>query len=198
MLTDEQRAQVPAEETLTRRLEAAIVAAQESELRTGLWTSLTVAQWALESAYGTHAPGNNPFGIKFRKNRHKQKQLLWTHEVVPAGGLAQWKKNHPELIVEKSLPGGMVFVKIQAAFAKFDSLAEAFADHAWLLQNGAGYKPAWEAHKADREPFEFIGEMAEAYATDPNYAQKVNAVIVERELLRFDRSSQAQQVNVTG
>jgi len=32
--------------------------------RTGILASITVAQGALESAWGAAAPGNNPFGIK--------------------------------------------------------------------------------------------------------------------------------------
>ena len=46
--------------------DAVIRAAQASQTRWGIPASVTLAQWALESAWGSRMPpgSNNPFGIK--------------------------------------------------------------------------------------------------------------------------------------
>ena len=41
-----------------------IAAAQAAQTQYRVPASVSVAQWAFESGWGAHAPGNNPFGIK--------------------------------------------------------------------------------------------------------------------------------------
>src|SRR3954469_5623562 len=55
---------MPLNPTQNAALEAAADAAVECEKATGLPADLTIAQWADESGWGRHAPGNNCFGIK--------------------------------------------------------------------------------------------------------------------------------------
>lgn len=148
---------------VTSAMQTAIAQAQVCEKQTGLWTSLTVAQWGLESGFGAHCPGNNPFGIKYSPATSPSSQLLWTTEII---------YGKPQ--------------RVQAKFAAYPTLAAAFADHARLLTHGS-YLPAWIAYKNDSTPDRFIAAFAPIYATDPLYQTKMESIINEYRLKQYDR-----------
>lgn len=182
----------------TQNLEAAIKAAQECEAETGLWTSLTVAQWALESEWGQYSPGNNPFGITYSPLTSPAKQLIWTHEEVTPAELNGWKTNHPELQVVATLDNGNLRIKVQREFAAYPTLAAAFKDHARLLTQGNRYYHFWVMAKNDPTPDRFIDLFASTYASDTGYAGKLKEIISGHGLGRFDRSQTPQEVTVAG
>jgi len=165
-------------------LSAAIPYAQDCEHASGLWSSLTLAQWAVESDWGQRCPGNNPFGITWTPNH--QEQLLWTHEEVPPAQLDGWKIQHPELIVEKTLPSGHLWVKLRRPFNAYATLGDAFEDHGRLLTQGHPYAAVWSAHCQDAAPFQFITAFAPIYATDHNYAATLTEVINAHNLTQYD------------
>lgn len=139
-----------------------IAAAQETERETGVPTSATLGQWALESGFGKHTPGNNPFGIKARPG--EPYQLLWTHEKA---------KN------------GSGLVRVQQKFRKFDSLEEAFRARGELLSK---HYPIAMAHKNDPDAF-VAGLQADPhhqYATDPNYVSKVTGTMHDNNYEQYD------------
>lgn len=160
--------------------------AMTSQKATGLWASLTIAQWALESDWGKDCPGNNPFGITYSSSA-PDSQLLWTHEYVKEDHLPAWKNDHPELIVVSREANGEVYIKVQRKFAKFPTLADAFAYHARLITEGHPYAAAWEFHKHDAYPMKFIDAFAHIYATDPLYGPHLKEIISNHDLLGFDK-----------
>jgi flagellar protein FlgJ len=122
------------------------------EQSSGLPAEITLAQWALESAWGTSAPGNNCFGIKAYPGCEVQR--FPTHEVVDG--------ESKTLTLE---------------FAAFDSLQACFEKHARLITCGARNARAWANFAASKDLVSLINEVAPVYTTDPGYARKLVVVI---------------------
>jgi flagellar protein FlgJ len=139
------------------RLSAAAQSACLCEQTTGLPAEITLAQWALESAWGASAPGNNCFGIKAYPGC--QVQCFPTHEVVEG--------ESKTLTLE---------------FAAFDSLQACFEKHARLITCGAPYACAWAHYCASKDLVTLVDEIARVYATDPGYAEKLREIISMREV----------------
>lgn len=135
-----------------------ISAAQAGETKWRVPASVSLAQWALESGWGAHSPGNNPFGIKAMPGYGVQ--TFTTHEVV-----------HGHLVPSV------------ARFAAFTDLAQAFECHAMLLATAAVYGPAMTALP---DIAAFVLSMAAHYATDPQYAAKIMAIINGHNLTQYD------------
>jgi len=140
-----------------QRLATAAHSAVLCEQSSGLPAEITLAQWALESAWGASAPGNNCFGIKAYPGC--QVQRFPTHEVVDG--------ESKTLTLE---------------FAAFDTLQACFEKHARLITCGAPYARAWANFEASKDRFSLINEVAPVYATDPSYASKLRAVISMNEV----------------
>src|SRR4051812_27834472 len=125
-------------------------------------TPVTVAQFLLESDWGRHGMGeaNNFFGIKARDG--EPSIMLETTEYV---------HGKP--------------VKVQHAFRKYNSMAESFADHARLIcdrtSNGKKIYAAALGHPGD--PVAFARALTGVYATDPQYGDKLVAIMRDRGLL---------------
>jgi hypothetical protein len=144
-----------------------IAAAQKAQAETGVPASVTLGQWAVESGYGAHAPGNNAFGIKAKPG--EPSQLLWTHE----------KAAH-----------GSGLVRVQQSFRKYDSMEQAFEAHGQLL---AQHYPLSMAHTND--PYAFVAGLEadphHSYATDPNYVSTVDKAIKDNNYTQYDTSGPA-------
>lgn len=140
-----------------------IAAARNSETKWRIPASVSIAQWALESGWGAHMPGNNPFGIK--KLPGYDTQVLWTAEYV------QGRK-----------------VRCSQYFAAFTSIDQAFDCHARLLATSPYYTQAFNALP---NKIEFITTMAATYATDPHYAAKLIDIIQSAALDRYDAATPA-------
>lgn len=128
-----------------------IEAAVASKTKWSIPASVTLAQWAVESAWGNSMPpdSNNPFGIKAVGDQPAVESA--TREVV----------------------GGQD-ITIQAKFRKFESIAEAFDLHGKLLATGTPYRNAMKV-KDDYEAFS--DALTGVYATDPNYGTTLKYVI---------------------
>lgn len=138
--------------------QAVIVAAQGSMIKWRVPASVSLAQWAIESAWGAHAPANNPFGIKALQGYGVQ--TFTTHESV---------RGH--------------LVVCEQRFATFPDMASAFECHARLIASAPVYGPAM---KSLPDLVKFVNQMAAHYATDPQYAAKIMAVIKRHDLTRYD------------
>lgn len=139
-------------------IEPAVIAAAQTAARE--WrvpASVSLAQYALESGWGAHCPGNNPFGIKAMANHHVQR--LMTTEVV-----------HGHV------------VHVAQDFCAFASMADAFDTHAKLLAHAPVYAAAMRATTVP----DFVDRMAPHYATDPQYAAKLMALITAHDLTQYD------------
>jgi hypothetical protein len=128
------------------------------------WTvpaSITVAQWAVESAWGAAMPpgSNNPFGIK------------------AVGDQPAVESPTREVINGES-------VTVTARFRTFDTLAQAFDEHGRLLATAPVYK---EAMKQVNNPEAFADALTGVYATDPNYGFTLKWVMQNYGLAQYDR-----------
>ena len=135
------------------KLQTAAQNAVACEKCTGLPAELTVAQWALESGWGLHQPGNNCFGIKAYSGCHGT-QLLKTIEYV---------NGVPECI--------------NAEFATFASLEDCFVAHARLITQGRPYQDAWSKYKTSHDVLALIECIAPIYATAPGYAEMLTSIV---------------------
>ena len=136
-------------------------AARLSFRQWGVPASVTIAQWAVESAWGASMPpgSNNPFGIKAVGGEPAVESM--THE-VEAG----------------------VRVTISARFRQFATLADAFDWHGRLLATSRYYVAAM-ARKTD--PDAFADALTGVYATDPQYGTTLKYVIHTYGMDQFDR-----------
>lgn len=138
-------------------------AAQVSAAASGVPASFTVAQAALESGWGESQlarEARNLFGIKADKG--------WQGEV--------WTRNTREY-----LRGAWVMVP--ARWRKYADWQGSMDDHAAFLRGNRRYKLCF-AHQ-DGEAFA-RAVAAAGYATDPDYADKLVAVMRRHRLSRLD------------
>lgn len=125
-------------------------------------TPVTVAQFLLESDWGRRGIGeaNNFFGIKARQGE-------------------------PSVTVETTEYVAGKPVRVPQQFRKYDSMAESFADHARLIcdrtSNGKKIYSAALGHPSD--PIAFAHALTGVYATDPEYGNKLVAIMQDRGLL---------------
>jgi flagellar protein FlgJ len=141
--------------------------AKGAEKVTGLPKEITLAQWALESGWGQHAPGNNCFGIKAYPGCHGT-QTLMTHETLHG-----------------------VSKLVEQQFATFATLDDCFTKHALLITSGAPYAKLWQGWSQ----LVGLGGLARAagvlvllcflapiYATDENYASELVKILQMPEI----------------
>ena len=142
------------------RLTTAAVASAKT---TGVPASITIAQAALESAWGESGlarNGNNLFGIKADSLWRGQTLTLNTKEFIKG----QW-------------------VVVPALWRKYPSWQASIDDHAAFLKHNPRYKACFACTTAPA----FAQALAKAgYATDPVYADKVIGLIKQHNLLDLD------------
>ena len=138
-----------------------IEAAVASQRKWKIPASVTLAQWAVESAWGASMPrdSNNPFGIKARAGQPAVDAN--TREVVN---------------------GANIFIVAQ--FRKFESLTEAFEEHGRLL---AQARPYVNAMKLVTDPDAFADALTGVYATDPNYGTVLKFVMKTYNFYQFNQ-----------
>jgi flagellum-specific peptidoglycan hydrolase FlgJ len=149
--------------------------AQASQAASTVPALVTLAQAALESGWGVHAPRFNFFGIKAKaSDPEPSRQLLKTREVLP-------NRNYsfPEIISITARPDGQYEYIVRDWFRAYANATAAFNAHAALLRGKPRYAAAF-AHVAD--PYKFADAIADAgYATDPHYKVKLRQVMTQIE-----------------
>jgi len=143
-----------------------IKAAQAAQRKWGVWASVSLAQFGVESAWGRAMPkgSNNPFGIK----------ALPGHPSVPA--------------VTREFTHGR-YITIVARFAAFKDFDEAFEEHAKLLATHPHYYSramahAWKSSAPSAE--DFAKALNGVYATDPHYAETLCNIMRSMNLYQYD------------
>lgn len=131
-----------------------INAAMQSQIEDGIPAAITLAQWAQESGYGAHMPANsnNPFGITAGRG--------WTGKTVQGNNAAGTDP---------------------ATYRVYDSLADAFKDHAAVLKNGYYDIDGLDVSDVDG----WIGALQGVYATDPNYGNALRQIIEDNHLSQY-------------
>ncbi len=140
-------------------------AAQACAASSGVPAGFTIAQAALESAWGESGlakQGRNLFGIKAD---------------------AAWQGDVLVLPTKEFLKGS--WTTVYARWRKYANWQECLEDHAAFLRRNRRYAPAFD-HSEDSEAFA-RAVAAAGYATDPNYADKLVATIRARGLAALDR-----------
>jgi flagellum-specific peptidoglycan hydrolase FlgJ len=140
-------------------LDEAAPLAMDSEKSTQVPAVISLAQWALESGWGTKMPpgSNNPFGIK-----------------------AVDGQPFVAVLTDEFIEG--VEVTVPQHFRLFPSLAEAFTDHADLLATGTYYHEAFGKYLQNRDVNAFIDALAVHYSTSPTYATELRAMTVNEHI----------------
>ena len=163
-LKDINKSQTPAQ-----FIETVASFASEIAAKNNLYASVMIAQSGLESGWGGSAlaksPNHNLFGIKGSYNG--ESVTMYTKEYSTSTG----------------------WINIPQNFKKYPSYAESFQDNANLLKRGTSWNPefyagAWVNNTSN--VYEATAWLEGRYATDPTYAAKLNNLINEYNLTRFD------------
>lgn len=147
--------------TVDKFIKAVSDGAFEVSRKYGLNPFVTMAQAALETGWGKHAPGNMYFGIKAGSSWTGKKQLLWTTEYINGRR-----------------------VKVQDWFRAYDTPAESFEDYARLITSRSWFKNALQYQ---HDELKYITEIQKGgYATDPNYVTKIMSIVntLKKKLIR--------------
>ena len=142
-----------------------IDAAQAEQRKWYVPSSVSIAQWALESDFGKSMPlgSNNPFGIKAVVGQPYV--TCPTHEEVNGKMIAT-----------------------TARFAKYASLSDAFDAHGKLLATPR-YRAAMKARfNAD----DFCNALTGVYATDSRYGEKLIALMKKYDLYAYNDLSKGK------
>lgn len=142
----------------------------------GLYASVMIAQAVHESGWGksglSRPPNNNLFGIKGSHNG--QSVTLPTNEYLNG----RW-------------------VQVKAQFRKYPSFYESMEDNAKLLRNGLSwnknfYAKTWKENARNYRDATLA--LTGTYATDPSYARKLNKIIDDYNLTKYDDESVVKPV----
>ncbi|MEN6629806.1 MAG: glucosaminidase domain-containing protein [Sulfuricella sp.] len=140
-------------------------AAKESAHITGIPASFIIAQAALESGWGGSQLARvayNLFGIKAGQG---------------------WKGNVITLPTRECIAGK--WLTVNAEWRKYSGWLEAINDHAKFLILNPRYRLAMTGQRTGDD---FARQVALAgYATDPNYFEKITAIIRQHHLDQYDR-----------
>ena len=160
---------VEASTAATQFLRNIIPAAQNVARGKDIYTSVMIAQAALESGWGTSAlskaPNHNLFGVKGSYNGQSVNMQT----------------------LEDS--GGQNYYSIQANFRKYPSYQESLEDYADKIVNGISgaplfYSGAWKSKTNSYQ--DATAYLTGRYATDTAYASKLNRIIEQFDLTKYD------------
>ena len=160
---------VEASTAATQFLRNIIPAAQNVARGKDIYTSVMIAQAALESGWGTSAlskaPNHNLFGVKGSYNGQSVNMQT----------------------LEDS--GGQNYYSIQADFRKYPSYQESLEDYADKIVNGISgaplfYSGAWKSKTNSYQ--DATAYLTGRYATDTAYGSKLNRIIEQFGLTKYD------------
>ena len=160
---------VEASTAATQFLRNIIPAAQNVARGKDIYASVMIAQAALESGWGTSAlskaPNNNLFGVKGSYNGQSVNMQT----------------------LEDS--GGQNYYSIQADFRKYPSYQESLEDYADKIVNGISgaplfYSGAWKSKTNSYQ--DATAYLTGRYATDTAYGAKLNRIIEQFGLTKYD------------
>lgn len=133
--------------------------------KTNIAASLTIAQAALESAWGGSGltkQGNNLFGIK------------------GSGTAGSVTMQTTEYVSGRP-------IKVNAAFRAYKTWGESIADHSKLIINGVSWNRNLYKGVIGKRGVDAARAIAAAgYATDPKYAEKLISIMNEWNLYQYD------------
>lgn len=144
--------------------------AERMEKDFGVPALVAMAQSALETGWGKHAPGNMMFGMKTGKSWKGGKQLLTTTEYHSTD-----KVKYPEILSITKVSGKRFKYRVKDWFRKYKSPYDSFVDYARLLKRRSRYAKAFDYTD---DPYRFAQEIARAgYATAPDYYSRLRNIM---------------------
>lgn len=151
--------------------------------KTGIHPLATLAQAAVESGWGEHAPGNMYFGQKDFDGLNGNEQLITTFEYNKSATLTP-KQIGLETIdsIKPVLIQGVKFFKYsgKSYFRKYETPSDCFVDHCEFILKNKRYKKALEVKD---DPYAFIDALAAAgYAQSPDYASLLKQIARSLEM----------------
>lgn len=156
--------------------------AKQTYEKTGILPEIILAQAALESGYGKHAPGNMFFGVKDFDGVNGNEQLVTTFEYNKRNDLtpAQIGLISVSSITPTTLNGQRYFKYTgKAYFRKYNTPEESFTDHArvFLTTRRNGVLLYGKALAVKNDPDRFFEEIQKAgYAQSPVYAKTLSSI----------------------
>lgn len=126
--------------------------AREVAADLGISHKIVLAQAALESGWGKSVKGNNFFGIKSHGK---------------AGGA--------DVVTHEVIDGERV--KITDSFRQYDSPEDSIRGYGQFLKENKRYKQFLQAGASGNETTQLSALQSSGYATDPEYGQKLAAII---------------------
>ena len=142
--------------------------AESTQVKYGVPASITLAQAALESSWGTSGlttSANNFFGIKADKSWKGQSTAMPTQEFVNGA-----------------------YVTVNAGFRKYNSAQDSFNDHAKFLIDNGRYKKLFSLQVTDYIGWA-QGLKSAGYATDPTYDSKLINLVTKYNLTQYDKAA---------
>ena len=139
-----------------------------------LFPSVMVAQATLESGYGTSLlvkEANNYFGMKFKLGEDEGKYDIFYKETQ------EYDKETDE------------WSTVLEPFRKYTNKKDSFNDYAFKLRNGVSwdvnyYQGTWRENASSY--LDVTASLQGKYATDPNYADKLNSFVESWQLYKID------------
>lgn len=132
---------------------------------TKIFPSVKAAQAILETGAGEHFAGNNLFGIKANGKSSKY-----------------WKGDAIDLKTGEVIKGEAI--TITAGFRKYDTISDSIKDHSEFIYQNPRYLKVIQATTPEAQAQEL---QAAGYATDPNYAGKLIAIMDQNDLKKLDK-----------
>ncbi len=146
------------------------IAIKES-VRSGIPTSIILAQGLLESAAGTSylaTNGNAHFGIKCKSN--------WIGDTI-------WVSDDDVDTTGTIVP---------SCFRKYNNPDDSYIDHTNFLLNNQRYKSLFNIPRTDYNAWA-MGLQSMGYATSPTYGIDLVSIIEKYELMRYDIPDQLKE-----
>ena len=145
-------------------------AAQYIEQEWQIPAIVTLAQAALESGWGTKAPGYNFFGYSWFPGNGTQKQLLKTVEYH-----SNTSVKYPVIINITKVAANRYKYLVRKYFKCYSNAIESFTDYAELISFADKYQGAFD-YPDDPERF-FTVIFNAGYATSPSYHALVISIM---------------------
>ena len=150
---------MPTQQALDTIAEASVLTeiATATDGKRGLPAELSFAQCAIESHWLDVSPGNNCFGIK-PNARESGEQYCLTHEWISGQS-----------------------VEMRLKFATYNSIADCFKDHAYLITSKPVYQTAWNQWRESDGGAEalqaLLSGIAKYYASAKDYVPALNSIL---------------------
>lgn len=178
---------------ILRRLNEFAAVAVQIERERDYPPELLIAQWAVESGWGSMQSGrNNCFGMT-RAARHGE-NWAWipTSEVLSQTGIDNLPaEERARVTSQKMRPDGRFDVRLSRQFACYDTFLEGVLDKVNLIENGAPYKDMFAGYRVDRDLNKLIDSVAKVYATDPGYGTLVKTIAAQRNVREAIQTARA-------